>query len=122
MSLDSLPCNSSAEEVAVYHTVSYLREQARSPVGIAIRGLGIPSEHTKRQWWSETKSAWIIEQVMIITIDCDTSVSGPRLSDEVARLKQTIFQFYEKSGAPQEEIRVAVFGNVLSKKGEQYGR
>jgi hypothetical protein len=72
----SLPCHSKAEHVAALCTVGYLRGQERSPDGIAIRGLGIPAEPIQRYWWSETRATWIIDKMMIITIDYDISVSG----------------------------------------------
>jgi hypothetical protein len=105
-----LPNNNPAEADAVNGVLALLKQRHRPP-----RGRGKITGFTYSRslpaafegfYWSATRRRWIMDRLVLLTVDHEVNITDPRLHAEIDEWKQTISQLYSEQGSRQEEIWV----------------
>jgi hypothetical protein len=105
-----LPYNNRAEADAVNAVIALLKQRRQPPrsrgkiTGFTYSRLFPPA--FEGFYWSATLRRWIMDRLVLLTVDHEFSISDPRLHTEIDEWKQTIAQLYLNEGSPQEEIWV----------------
>ncbi len=102
-----LPINTLSEETAVDGVLDYLKSLRAKPFGVKgfTRSQMRPATFIG-YWWSSLKRRWVVDKLVVLTIDYKLDFSDLLVSREIKSLKEEIRNCYRECGSPQEEVWV----------------
>jgi hypothetical protein len=105
-----LPSNNASEANAVNALIALLKQRRQPPPGRGkITGFtqsrSIPAAF-EGFYWSANRRRWILDRVVLLTVDHEFHITDSRLHAEIDEWKQTIATLYLDHGSRQDEIWV----------------